>query len=299
LIKNIRRKNKKKLLDRLVFRITIPLVNVLPFYYIGFMVPKKGLLFFSRHVLEWAADWPIDHPWNLEILGLSLGNYYLQGFAALGIHEIRVLSDLPSPSTLPKTVQWKQSAMDQGKVSLLRHNRYFFQGVPTLVLSSPFFVFDLWDCQDLSIPSGLQYSSDLPEEEGESFVLLDAGRLATLPWESHPLRSVGDYFFISQILLKGPVPSHLRGQTHVDGGIFHHPKTRFPKNAELGHGVFLGMHTQIGRGSMINRTILYGNQNLGSKVVMENKLVVKNKIYSPHRGTGTEITDHGILKVTE
>jgi hypothetical protein len=193
------------------------LVNVFPFYYIGFMVPKKGLLFFSRHALEWAADWPIDHPWHLEILGLSLGEYYLRAFSAFGIGEVRILSDLPAPAGLSlksgsPIIQWKQSAMDQGKVSLLRHNRYFCQGSPTLVLSAPLFIFDLWDNQDMELPSQLDYSSDLPAEDGEAFVLLDAGRLATLPWESHPLRSAwATTFFISQILLKGPVPAHLEG----------------------------------------------------------------------------------------
>jgi hypothetical protein len=269
------------------------------------MVAKKGLLFFSRRSLDWAVDWHIGHPWNLQVLGLSLGDYYLQAFSALGIEEVRVLSDLPAPEDLGSkgstgirpNIQWKQSAMDQGKLSLLRHNRYFCQGSPTLVLTVPLFIFDLWDIRDLSLPSNLDYSSDLPAEDEEAFILLDAGRLATLPWESHPLRSIGDYFFISQILLKGPVPAHLRGQTHSEGGIFHHPKTPLPKNVALGHGVYLGENTQVGRDSLINRTILYGHQNLGAKVVMENKLVIKNKIYSPHRGTGTEITDQGILKV--
>jgi hypothetical protein len=173
----------------------------------------------------------------------------------------------------PKRFSGSRAQWIREKLSLLRHNRYFCQGSPTLVLTVPLFIFDLWDIRDLSLPSNLDYSSDLPAEDEEAFILLDAGRLATLPWESHPLRSIGDYFFISQILLKGPVPAHLRGQTHSEGGIFHHPKTPLPKNVALGHGVYLGENTQVGRDSLINRTILYGHQNLGAKVVMENKLV--------------------------
>ena len=258
--------------------------------------PTKALILCRDLDFSWFTSHLPDHVLDLDVLGESLWLHYRRLFAALGIDEVRILSETAAPrgAKLPETWPWQPS---EGILQTLSGQRIFLRGARTLIVRAPVYFLAP------EFPGGVPAAFGEATHPGlEPVWLSPEGRIT--PWDGGPwlsLTRAKDYHrLVLRLLatLPPPIPD-LRGIPQ--GAILEAPVrlargTRIARGCRVGPQTVLGPRVSLDRDVRIDRTILYGGQHLGPGVELSGKLVLGTSILTPENGAVTPVSDGRILK---
>jgi len=254
----------------------------------------KGFLNINTGDSSWADDFfPECSLYTLPVAGKALGEYYLDLYSKLGLHNVRIIDfnfDLQWSERLQEMNQWPLEINYQGgqpcndlRKLLPRHQEYFGKEDATLIISGFIFVH-----YDIKTVTSFSFAT-VQEDDGscEGVFIVRNGKICRLPLPFTPIRSILDYFNLNfQILHQGA--NYTLPGYKIEDGVFTGMNDVILPTVEISPPVLLGDNVLLQRGCQ-----LAGDVIIGQNIIVDRDCLLKSCIVFDHSyiGEGMELVN--------